>query len=44
MTDEWFEYLRYRLSRKTPAQIRAAILSAGIIDEAGQLTPPYRSH
>ena len=43
MTDEWFAYARYRLSRLTRKQVRADMISAGVIDESGQLTAPYRS-
>jgi hypothetical protein len=43
MTDDWFAYLRYRLTRVTPAQARATLIKAGIHDENGQLTAPYRA-
>ena len=43
MSDEWLDYLLDRIPRIPPAQVRATLIKAGIHDENGQLTKPYRS-
>jgi hypothetical protein len=42
MTDEFAAYMQEYFRRMTPAEVRKATVEAGITDEHGNLTAPYR--
>lgn len=43
MTDEWCAYLSDTMKRLTKAQVEARLVRAGITDNNGKLTAPYRN-